>query len=160
MLIAASGNDGEHGDPLVYPAAFPEVIGVGATDNTDSVAKFSTSNETVDVSAPGVDVYSTVPGGYFKSGTSMASPHVVGLAALVLAHNPQLGPDAVKNILTANAKDVGAPGRDDEYRLRTHRRVQEPSEHAATTLPQRHDETAGRGQLHREQDGLGRLLRG
>jgi len=70
----------------------------------------------VDVAAPGSYIYSTVVGGYgWKGGTSMATPFVSGLAALVLSMDSDLTPDAVETIIETSADDLGDPGRDDEY---------------------------------------------
>jgi thermitase len=95
VLVAAAGNGGNQ--TMTYPAAYPNVIAVGATDNNDAKASFSTYGDTwVDVAAPGVNVYSTFPNHKFViarqsgrsygydvgSGTSMAAPVVAGVAAL------------------------------------------------------------------------------
>jgi subtilisin family serine protease len=125
-VFASSGNSGDQ--VVYYPAGYDHVIGVGATDNKDNVAGFSNFNDSVDVSAPGVDVYSTtpnyvvglthkdlVPGYSFLSGTSMACPMAAGVGALMLSRNPALMPDVVERVLEANADDRGAPGRDDYY---------------------------------------------
>jgi subtilisin family serine protease len=119
VIVAAAGNSG---DPLMfYPAGLNGVVSVGAVDASDVVADFSTVNRAVDLSAPGVETLSTVPAaddpiGYERfSGTSMASPHVAGVAALVRADRPGLNAAQVEGVLRASATDLGAPGRDDLY---------------------------------------------
>ena len=125
VVVAAAGNvyagsDITMGGPC-YPAAYPGVLGVGATDSNDAVAWFSNQAAFVDVTAPGVSVLSTVlrRPGYsdygLMSGTSMAAPHVAGLAALLLAANPRLSQSGVTNLITATARDMGAPGWDPAY---------------------------------------------
>jgi thermitase len=115
LLIAAAGNDGDA--TLNYPAAYPEVVSVAATDRNDQRASFSNANADVEIAAAGVDVLSTVRGsGYAAfSGTSMATPHVAGVAALVLGKNPSFTAAQVRSKLQASVDDLGAAGRDTSF---------------------------------------------
>jgi len=83
LVVAAAGN--LVGDKIVYPAYYSNCISVAATDSKDYVASWSSQGAWVDVAAPGVDIYSTLPGSKYgyKSGTSMAAAHVSGVAALL-----------------------------------------------------------------------------
>jgi subtilisin family serine protease len=112
VLVAAAGNTGLN--TYHYPAAHAHAIAVAATDAGDRRASFSTYGDFVDVSAPGVSVWSTVRGSSYgyMNGTSMATPHVSGLAALILSVNPGLTPDMVRDLIEQNADDLGSPGWD------------------------------------------------
>lgn len=120
VVVAAAGNVG--GDSgltkgtTMYPAAYEGVIVVGATDSGDRVTYFSNDGPFLDVTAPGASILSTVPGGYNRySGTSMATPHVSGLAGLVWAAHPQLTAAQVATAIMATAKDLGTAGWDPSY---------------------------------------------
>ena len=114
LVVAASGNSGS---PIMeYPAGLNGVVSVAAVDATDLQADFSTFNRGVDISAPGVDILSTTAGDYEEfSGTSMASPHVAGVAALIWSARPSLGAAELEAVLRAAAVDLGDPGRDNVY---------------------------------------------
>jgi subtilisin family serine protease len=113
-MVAAAGNNFD--GTVEYPCAFVHVICVGATDNLDGHAPFSNVNSYVDISAPGVGVVSTVPGGYAPlSGTSMSTPHVAALAALIRSANPGETVDQVEATILSTAIDLGAPCRDDGF---------------------------------------------
>lgn len=117
VFVAAAGNEGDSGNPIIYPAAYAHVIAVAATNMNNERPSFSSSGDWVDVAAPGASIYSTdLNGGYtYKSGTSMAAPYVSGLAALILSKNPNLTPNVVENIIITSADDLGPPGRDNYY---------------------------------------------
>jgi thermitase len=115
LLVAASGNSGN--SSLSYPAAYPEVVSVAATDHNDAKASFSQFNADVEVAAPGVDVLSTWNDGGYRtaSGTSMATPHAAAVAALIAGTDPGGGPAAWRSELQAATDDKGAPGRDAQF---------------------------------------------
>lgn len=119
LHVAAAGNSGNcagKNNSVGYPARYGSVIAIAATNESDSRACFSSTGEAVELAAPGVGVNSTVPGGGYDSfsGTSMASPHVAGTAALIIA-NGTTGPDAVRQSLRDTAKDIGPTGKDTHY---------------------------------------------
>jgi serine protease len=110
-VIAAMGNDSV-AKPH-YPSAFDGVIAVAATDERDNRAEFSNIGPWVDVAAPGVEIQSTYWDDTYASfsGTSMATPHVSGVAALVLSQNGGLGAKELGEILRDTAKELKAnPG--------------------------------------------------
>ncbi|MBI5871455.1 MAG: carboxypeptidase regulatory-like domain-containing protein, partial [Actinobacteria bacterium] len=115
LVVAAAGNSSNNAS--FYPASYPHVISVAATDSADAYAYFSTYNANVDVAAPGVAINSTFPQASYKSwqGTSMASPHVAGLASLVLSVNGNLTPNQVTQVLENTSVDLGDAGRDDHF---------------------------------------------
>jgi len=103
VLVAAAGNDGS--TVLSYPGAYTNCISVAATNNAGSLASFSNYGSTVDIAAPGVSIASTYKGsGYaLMSGTSMATPHVAGVAALVWASPFGTSNVSVRNQLVGTA---------------------------------------------------------
>jgi len=117
LLVAAAGNDGN--GTLNYPAGYSEVVSVAATDNRDQRASFSDANGDVEVAAPGVNVlsaYNSNDTSYATlSGTSMATPHVSGVAAVIFDRNPSLTAAQARDKLDASVDDLGAPGRDTSY---------------------------------------------
>lgn len=112
VVAAAAGNSAQEGNPVTYPAAYPHVIAVGASNPDGSRAAFSEIGKFVDISAPGVNILSTVIGGGYGvlQGTSMASPVVAGAAAMVLCQRPSLTVEEVENILTSTAVKNGTTG--------------------------------------------------
>ncbi|MBB6729689.1 S8 family serine peptidase [Cohnella zeiphila] len=115
VLVAATGNDNT--DRPGYPAAYPEVFAVGATNQDESRAEYSNYGDYVDVTAPGTSIASTYPGSRYAalSGTSMACPHVSALASLVRAANANLGNEDVMDLLRKTARDLGPAGKDVDF---------------------------------------------
>jgi thermitase len=108
LVVAAARNDGSS-SPL-YPADCPGAIGVAATNASDRAPRWSNFGSHVFVSAPGVSIYSTYPPSSFatRSGTSMATPAVAGLAALLFGQDYSRTPEDVKVILARSADKIGA----------------------------------------------------
>ena len=120
LHICAAGNEGNDNDvsrfypdnrPVGYPATFalPNVISVAAANSRERLARFSNyGDQTVDLAAPGVKILSTVPGGGYetKSGTSMATPHVAGVAGLIATLYPEATPDQIKTRILANVDQL------------------------------------------------------
>jgi len=112
VVVAAAGN-GDTNNPT-YPAAYPNVLAVAATNQDDRRASFSNYGDWVDVAAPGVGVLSTIPGGYAsRTGTSMATPHVSALAGLLAAQGH--GRETIRTRILDTAVDLGPAGRDPYY---------------------------------------------
>lgn len=119
VVVASAGNSGDRDNAEEFPAAYPEVLAVGALDRQGKAAAFSQRGEQVDLMAPGVDIRvadKKSTRGYAKGwGTSQAAAIVSGAAALVRAKYPDLSAAQVVDRLTSTAKDKGKKGRDDEY---------------------------------------------
>jgi len=115
IVVAASGNDGFNF--IIAPACASKVIAVGAVNDDDVRAGFSNYGPLLDVVAPGVSINSLDLGTGFTtlSGTSMATPHVAGLLALMLQNDPTLQPEEASMIIKTTAVDLGDPGIDLEY---------------------------------------------
>lgn len=135
-VVAAAGNDSSSN--INYPAGYDDyVIAIGATQYDESLAPYSNYGSSLDLVAPGGNLnvdqnndsygdgvlqqtferrgWRTTWGYYFMQGTSMASPHVAGVAALVLANGNATTPDEIRNILQETAEDLGTSGRDNTY---------------------------------------------
>ncbi len=121
-LVAASGNDNLNS--IYYPARYSNVIAVGALNETNGrcnendwgIGNGSNYGSQLDLIAPGNNIYSTIPGSYgYKSGTSMATPFVTGVAALLLSIDLNLHNTQIRTILRDTADDLGAGGWDSEY---------------------------------------------
>jgi len=128
LVVAAAGNGAT--SQKFYPAAYDEVIAVTATDRFDNSAVFTNFGEWVEVAGPGVDVYSTVWDDTYAymSGTSMSTPHVSGVAALIWSQFPNMTRDWVRAQLRFTAEDLGDPGFDYYYgygRINARRAVEE-----------------------------------
>jgi len=137
LHIGSAGNEGSaagNGNNVGYPARYASVVAVAALDKNNQRASFSSTGSDVEIAAPGVAVLSTwkdginatgpqpfsfadYAGEYFieASGTSMASPHVAGVAALLMAANPSYTAEAVRSKMNATALDLGDAGRDKLY---------------------------------------------
>lgn len=113
VVVASTGNDGKEGD--TYPAAFPSVLAVGASDRNNERAPFSQYGDFVDVAAPGVDMLSTVPRGgqCVDNGTSFAAPYVAGLAALLVGAHPNWTAPQVRAWIEQTAQRTDR--KDNEY---------------------------------------------
>jgi len=109
VVIIPSGNTGAYAG-----IDNPDLIAVAATDANDAVTVWSSYGELVDLAAPGASIVTTTTGGSYMStaGTSFAAPVVAGVAALMLAANPDLTPAAIEQMLEDSAVDIGTPGRD------------------------------------------------
>lgn len=117
VVVAAAGNMGEKDSPVMYPAAYDQVVAVAAVDGAGVVAPFSNRGFYVDVAAPGVGIISALPGGGFgsMSGTSMSAPYVAGVVAQLRALRSDLDAASVIRHVESTSRDVGDPGRDDVY---------------------------------------------
>jgi subtilisin len=112
LLVGAAGNSGAPagtGSSVNYPAAFEEVIAVAASDRRNRRTPWSSAGPEVELIAPGADILSAAPGNRYAelSGTSMASPHVAGAAALVWSAAPRLSAPQVRQILADTAENLG-----------------------------------------------------
>jgi len=118
LVIAAAGNEGLEGSPKGYPAAYPHVLTVGATNDSGRVASFSTIAATVDLVAPGVRIpvaepLAQEPSGYTQvPGTSFSAPLVSGAAAWVWTTRPDLDNTQLFELMRRSATDIGEPGFD------------------------------------------------
>ncbi|WP_409346517.1 S8 family peptidase [Paenibacillus sp. MBLB4367] len=106
VLVASGGNNGIMADQLDYPAKYSETIAVAATTRDNQIASFSSRGKGITIAAPGVGICSTIPGSKYSllSGTSMATPHVSGAAALLLNLYPGITPSQLKSKLKQNAR--------------------------------------------------------
>ncbi len=119
IMVCSAGNHGS--DQIHYPSGYDQTICVGATRLDNTWAYFSNIGTTLDLVAPGVDMYSPLMGNqwglFYNSGdgTSFSTPVVTGAVGLILSVNPDLDPEQVRNILSDTADDLGSPGWDIFY---------------------------------------------
>jgi Subtilase family len=118
LIVASAGNDREQGSSPSYPASFAHVLTVGATDESDRVASFSSSSQAMDLAAPGQDITAAIPtlfdpSGYASvDGTSFSAPLVSGAAAAVWTLRPTLTNTQLFEVMRRSARDVGKAGWD------------------------------------------------
>lgn len=117
LVVASAGNFGTRegsGDTTAYPAKYPSTIAVAATDQNNNRAPFSSTGPTVEISAPGSNIYSTTLNHQFTTanGTSAAAPYVSGVLALIKEGFPHLNARAIRNKLQREVMDLGTIGRD------------------------------------------------
>ena len=119
LIVAAAGNERGHGSTLAYPASYPHVLAVGATDSNNLVAGFSSASPHLDLVAPGAGVTAAdpeAPGGFSSvDGTSFASPVVAGAAGWIWTARPTLDNTQLFQLLRSSASDLGTPGWDPDY---------------------------------------------
>eukprot|EP00984_Skeletonema_dohrnii_P033027 scaffold28371_cov93-Skeletonema_dohrnii-CCMP3373.AAC.1 len=120
LIVAAAGNRGN--SALGFPASYPSVMSVASVTSSGSHSSFSQWNTQVEISAPGSDVKSTVPGNNYDtySGTSMACPHVAGVAALLWSHFPECKNNQIRNAMIYSSNEPpsdskNTPGWDKYY---------------------------------------------
>ena len=117
LVVAASGNELEEGNPMLYPASYPHVLTVGATDRAGQPSVFSSTSAAVDLVAPGEDLplqHPTDPDLFgLESGTSFAAPIVSAAAAWVRTVRGTMTPTQLADLLRASAKDIGPAGFDE-----------------------------------------------
>jgi subtilisin family serine protease len=119
LVVAAAGNNADVGSPPTFPASWPHVFTVAATDENDAVTPFSTLSPATDIAAPGVDMIGAVPltrnpSGYQSglAGTSFSAPIVSAAAAWIWTLRPNLSVSQLAGVLRAGAHDIGPPGFD------------------------------------------------
>merc|ERR1711957_838111 len=117
IVVSACGNSAKSDNAAFYPAAYDDGISVASGGGNKIRSSFSTHNSNVDLAASGDNILSTYKNGRYHtlSGTSMASPHVAGVAALVWSHFQDSSAIEIRSALFNSAEDLGTPGRDNYY---------------------------------------------
>lgn len=118
IVVAAAGNSEKSPAEAFFPAAYPGVLAVSATDRSNQIAPFAQNNPGIDIVAPGVEIISTSPfgAGYsMEQGTSTAAPQVTATVALVRALRPDLTAQQTQELILAHTRDLGDPGYDAVY---------------------------------------------
>jgi thermitase len=113
-LVAASGNENSS---VIYPAAYETVIAVGAIDQNDNRCSFSNWGPELELVAPGINILSCDRSNQYANGTgtSMATPHVAGVAALIKSRYPEFSNEELRERMKNTARDLGAQGKDNYY---------------------------------------------
>jgi subtilisin len=117
LIVAAAGNSGPGPNTVGYPAKYPTVVAVSAIGSDNVIAGFSSRGPEVEICAPGVNVLSTIPGNQYgtKSGTSMACPHVSGVAALCWGTHRFSSNKEIRSLLRSTADPLGVSGLNELY---------------------------------------------
>lgn len=117
VVVASGGNTALKGNAINYPAAYPEVISVGAMTQERKRASFSTTNSTIDLVAPGHQIVTTSLNDTYvsSSGTSFSAPIVAATAALIKSESPSASVDDISTAIKKTAFDLGQTGKDNEY---------------------------------------------
>lgn len=115
LIVVAAGNNNQEG--VSCPGAYDQVMAVGSTNSSDERSYFSNYGPRLDIAAPGSSIYSTLPDGAYgySSGTSMATPYVAGLAALIWSFIPSYSDGQVRDVLQSTSDDLGDPGWDQYF---------------------------------------------
>jgi len=115
VMVAAAGNSGSN--ELHYPSAFAETISVGSSTENDALASFSNWGQTIDLVAPGADIYATAINNEYNivQGTSFSAPIVTAAAGLLLSNRPRFSNEQVRNTLKSTSYDLGARGWDELF---------------------------------------------
>ena len=121
LIVVAAGNEREKGSPIEYPASYPHILTVGATDENDAVTVFSNRSPFMDLSAPGQDIPAAIPVSVFPAGyssvdgTSFSAPLTAGASASVWTARPSLNNTQMFDLMRFTARDVGPQGWDPDY---------------------------------------------